>query len=123
MSGCEIRQANDVTLVVTAIDCDTGQAVPLDGATVCDWAMYALKGYPDDNERWEGAALLTKGLGAGVTIVDAPNGVVEVELAAADTAAQTPTSYYNELKIVDAQGKATNSELADLTILSSALQS
>ena len=50
------------------------------------------------------AVKVTKTLGSGITITDAVNGILEITLTPADTAA-LQGDYYHELQIVDASGK------------------
>lgn len=47
-----------------------------------------------------GAALVTKTVGSGITIVDGPNGRADVALVPADTAAMKAGVFYYELQVV-----------------------
>lgn len=64
-----------------------GVIVPITGATAIRWTLTPNAG---------AAAVVTKTLGAGVTITDGPNGMFEVSLDEADTLSLAADLYYHE---------------------------
>lgn len=86
---------DDKTLTITVTDAND-VVVDLTGASALVWILKRSK--------HAAAILVTKGLGAGVTITDAENGIFTVDLNPADTAALTQNNYYHEAQITDASG-------------------
>jgi hypothetical protein len=93
-SDMEAFSGNDLTLEVTATDQD-GSALDLSGAQAL---IYAI------GKSATGGALITKGLGSGVTVTDAAGGVLEVALSA-DDLEPLNGAYYHELRLTNAAGK------------------
>lgn len=87
-----MHAGNDFTVRVNVYDSD-GSAPDLTGASA-SWRLATTPG---------GAAVLTK----TATISGTAPPVLQVALAAADTAALTPGQYFHEAKITDSGGKIT----------------
>lgn len=86
----------DYPFEVEAVD-DAGVAVPITG-----WSLsWMLKKRSTDADA---SAIITKTTAAGgITITDGPNGICQVNVAAADTDGTVkPGSYVHELKRIDA---------------------
>lgn len=88
----EVYQGDAVTLHITVRDRD-GDPVDLAAPvpTAITWALSRSAGAP---------ALVSKSLAGGtVTIVDAPNGVIGVDVLPADVAALAAGCYHHEIKL------------------------
>jgi hypothetical protein len=81
LARVRLIKGDDITLRFTVVDED-GVAVNITG-----WAI-----------SWIMTSGLVKTVGAGVTITDAPNGVVEVEIDPVDTASLTEIHYCHKLR-------------------------
>jgi hypothetical protein len=55
----------------------------------------------------QGPKLLTKTTGAGIVVIDSPNGLFAVNLAPNDTLLLTPANYYHEFELVDGFGNVS----------------
>ena len=74
-------------------------AIDLTGVTSIEFEL--TKSDPNNVPAPLGAALFAKGIGTGVTVEDAVNGVVAVQIDEADTTGfQTPADYYYEVQAV-----------------------
>jgi len=91
-----VRSGDDVTLVIQLTDSD-GMAVDL-SQTEITWGL-APSSVADPR--------LIKTQNDGVTITDAPNGTIEIELAPADTSPLTYGDYYHEVQVVDDNDEVT----------------
>lgn len=98
-----IHRGDDRTITFTVVD-DVDAVVDITGASLA-WVL--SKQDPNfTTPEPLGAALVTKSVGSGVTIVDGPSGTGEVALLSADTLARLPGDYYQELQI-QLSGKTT----------------
>jgi len=91
-----VRSGDDVTLVIKLVDTE-GAAVDLTGTEI----TWGLAPSPVVDPR------LIKTQNDGVTITDAPNGTIEIELAPADTSPLTSGEYHHEVQVVDGNGEVT----------------
>jgi len=89
-----MHSGDDRVLEVTIND-SAGSAVDISTATIT-WALSRISTTAVEPK---GAALLTKTLGAGVTLIDGPNGRCDVALVEADTD-DLAGSFYHEMQIV-----------------------
>jgi hypothetical protein len=81
----------DHNLDVTVTDPDTGDPVDITGATNVDWCVAVNA---------SSAALLSKALGTGTSIVDGPAGLLRVSLLVANSSSFSTTgALYHEVKI------------------------
>lgn len=79
---------------------------------ITGWSLqFTLRRYYGD-----AAAVLTKTIGAGITVTDATNGVFKVSIASADTANLTPGVYVYDVERADA-GNRTVLTIGYLNIL------
>jgi hypothetical protein len=101
-----ITSGDDLILEITVKEKATGEPVLLTGTS----ASFVIA--PKRSKR----ILVTKATGSGVTVSDPDNGVLEVELLAADTAALMGTYSY-ELQLVDVTGNRTTPLRGDLAIV------
>jgi hypothetical protein len=90
----EVFSGNDVTLRFTVTENDSGEALDLTGAQALIWALA---------KNANAQAIVTKTLGAGVTITDPANGVVEVVLTDDDLEPLRGT-YYHEMRLTNSSG-------------------
>jgi len=81
---------------VTVKDSVTEVVVNLTGATPITFKL------AKDNKS---AVLVTLGLGTGVAITDAANGVLTVTLSESDTSGLEPGQYYYEIRVTDSAAK------------------
>ena len=81
--------AGDHADIVIAVTASNGVIKNLTGATI-KWTLY------DDAN---GAFVLNKTTGGGVTVTDGPGGVCTVALVPADTLAVAPGIYYHECEV------------------------
>lgn len=102
----EAFSGNDVTLSVTVLDTDTGDALDLTGAQELIWALA---------KNAQATAILTKTLLDGVTITDAPLGLVDVVLEA-DDLEPLRGIYYHEMRLTNAAGRKTTLLFGAVTI-------
>lgn len=81
----------DHNLDVTVTDPDTGEPVDITGATSVDWCVAVNAST---------AAMLSKSLASGTSIVDGPSGLLRVSLLVANSSSFTTTgALYHEIKI------------------------
>jgi hypothetical protein len=111
-SGTIIR-GDDVDITVIVTDASTGDVVDLSGLTGATFKM---------KEKLSGAVIVTKTLGSGVTVVDAPEGELKVRLSTSDTEDFNPKRHYFEVEILDASGlkstvRDTDGALGQLNVL------
>jgi hypothetical protein len=92
----DVFSGNDVTLTVTVTDRATGNPLDLTGAQAL---IYSL-----GKSATAGSAIITKTLSAGVQLLDAEEGQLEISLTAADLEPLNGT-YYHELRLTNALGK------------------
>jgi len=90
-----LHSGDTLTLEVTVND-SSGSAVDLTAATFT-WAMSKKS---NSAVAPRGAALLTKALASGVTLIDAATGRIDITLDPADTESLAGT-YYHELQMTD----------------------
>lgn len=104
-TNIEMFSGNTKLLRVTVLDQDS-VVVDLTGAS----ATYVV------TTRRGNVPLISKTVGAGITITDAVNGVLEVTLAPADTE-PLQGAHSHELKVTDAAGRQTTVLFGSLSIL------
>tara|TARA_R110002096_G_scaffold186882_7_gene366044 strand:+ start:73 stop:420 length:348 start_codon:yes stop_codon:yes gene_type:complete len=80
---------DDDNVNITVLD-NAGAVVDISSATAIDWRMSA-----DEFT----APVLTKTLGAGITVTDGPNGVFQIAIASADTAALAYGTFYQSSRV------------------------
>lgn len=101
----EMIAGTDRTLRFSVVD-ENGTAKNLSGLQAASWKLKRKTG---------GTALITKTLGAGVSLYSAAGGVVDVELAPADTAT-LQGSFLHELRLTDVDGDIATAAVGYLTI-------
>jgi hypothetical protein len=92
-TALEIVSGDDMVIEVTVTDRNTGAGVDLTGAS----ARFAIA------MRGSLKTVCTKATGSGINVTDPEDGILEVELVAADTESLAGTYDY-ELQVVDASG-------------------
>jgi hypothetical protein len=95
-ASVEVFSGNDLTLLVTVFDADTGNVLSLAGAMALEWRL---------GKTAKGTPIVTKTIGSGVTIVDGPAGRANIAIDAADTEALKAFAYYHELRLTNSLGK------------------
>lgn len=106
-ASIRFREGTSFTQQFTIYDVETRQAIPLAGATIT-FAVYPVP---------SGSAYLTLGIGTGITVTDAANGVIQVKF----TPAMTPGgagSYTWELRIDLPGGDVYNPDGGKFILLS-----
>jgi hypothetical protein len=88
--------AGDTQMIQVTITTTDGSVVDLTGMTVT-WGLARSPRM---------TALVTKGLGTGITVPNAPNGIAEIMLDPADTI-DLVGRYYHELEIIDRFGEVS----------------
>ena len=101
-----------ITIVVTL----AGAAMSLVGLQA---AKFQVKNELADDDT---LAVLTKTLGAGITVTDARNGKMKIELEAADTQNIPASLLYYTLKVTDALGKPRTVANGRLDLISTAIK-
>lgn len=106
-----VALATDFTLTTTLYaDAAATQPLDLTGATAVDWSQYT-----DRPQEATQRLLFKKGLGTGVTVTDAPNGQITVEVDPADQAGITELGrYYYAVDVLDGGGEAHRPEVGFL---------
>ena len=84
----ELRIGDSMKLRIQVFDEDDA-IVAIDGAAIT-WKLAATRG---------GVAILSRAIGSGITIVDAPNGIYEVSITAANSATLTAGVFYWESRV------------------------
>src|SRR5512137_2210986 len=84
---------------IMVVASESGKAVNLTGTQA---VKFLAKNELEDTDE---QAVIVKTLGAGITITDARNGKMKVELEAADTVNVMADALYYTLKIMDSLGK------------------
>ena len=93
-SDITMHSGDTRNIVITIVD-STSTAVPLGSVTDLTWA---LSKKASDSVTPRGAAIVTKAIATGITVTDAPNGVISIILTPADTASLAG-EYYHELQM------------------------
>lgn len=93
-----LRRGNDKTWTITVKNKITGEAVDISTALGMTFTVR-----PTIN----GAVLITKTVGAGITLTDPTNGVAEIAVAAGDTLGLTNAeyNYVYDVQLVHSDGK------------------
>lgn len=101
----ELHAGDSRTLEVTVTDEDSNVVVDI---TDCDvfWVVSRVLG---------SASLLTKQVGTGITVVDAPAGRFDIQLDSDDTQ-ELQGSYYHESRMIDDTGAISTILSGSLTI-------
>lgn len=94
LQNFEMFSGDDFKINVTVRDKD-GVVVNLTGVIAVVWALSKAPGK---------TALVTKGLGTGVVVTDAVNGVLQVTIDTVDTEDYSG-QFYHEIQILDSLGK------------------
>jgi hypothetical protein len=103
----EFFSGDTVKIKVTITDADNANDPKnLTGAQSIIWALAKAQGK---------APLVTKTVGGGITVTDAPNGVCEVLLSVGDTP-NFKGSFYHEMQVVDATGNKSTVLYGAVTI-------
>lgn len=111
-SDFEFFSGDTQKLKYTIDDADAAPArKDLTGATIT-WGLAKLQGK---------APFLTKTIGSGITVTDAANGELDVDLDPADTADVRGGDYYHELEIIDSLGNKATSAYGTITILADSI--
>tara|TARA_R110002126_G_scaffold14054_6_gene59790 strand:+ start:182 stop:529 length:348 start_codon:yes stop_codon:yes gene_type:complete len=84
-----VFEGDDQNLNVTVLD-DAGAVVDISSASAIDWKMST-----DEMT----SPVVSKTLGAGITVTDGPNGVFQVALVGADTDGLDTRTYYQASRI------------------------
>ena len=105
MTDFTMFQGDTKTLEFTVKDGD-GAVVDLTGATSIRWNLA---------RRVSSAAIITKDLDSGITVIDAANGRFDVSLTSADTE-NLSGRYYHEAEVIDASGDVATVETGATTI-------
>ena len=96
------HQGEDLTLTATMAP----------AANITGWTLtFSIK-----KQYGDAAALLTKTVGAGITIIDAANGVFQIALASADTAALETRQYVFDIQRTNS-GSRTVLTIGNITVL------
>jgi hypothetical protein len=103
-------QAGDTKRLIVSVKDPAGAAIPLGGAISIQW--WAAK------KVTSAIHLVEKGLGTGVTITDAPNGVLRVDIDPDDTALISG-AYYHELEVIDSAGDIQTVLKGTMTVVKS----
>lgn len=100
-----MRSGDDLILKIAVTDADAGGFKNLTGAAVI-WRASRKIG---------SSALISKSVGSGITITDAVNGELEVELVPTDTE-DLRGDFVHEAEVVDSLGKKATVTVGRLTI-------
>lgn len=103
-------QAGDTKRLIVSVKDPDGAAVPLGGALSIQW--WAAKRVSSSTR------LVEKGLGTGVTVTDAPNGVLRVDIDPDDTALVSG-AFYHELEVIDSGGDIQTVLKGTMTVIKS----
>lgn len=101
----EMFQGDDKDLVITVTD-SAGAAVDLTGAAIA-WQMARTARSATPN--------VSKSVGSGIVITDAPGGICTISLDPTDTEGLTG-DFYHELEVTDAQANITTVLSGTVTI-------
>jgi len=101
-----VYQGESKTLQLTIVD-GAAAAKNLTGISAVTWRLGPLGG---------GAAALTKSLAAGVTVVGATSGRIDVALATADTAALAAGHYLHLTEVIDVAGDTETVTVGTVTV-------
>jgi hypothetical protein len=103
---------DDRTLRFAIVD-PAGAAVDLTGVQAVRWGCARLQA----NGNYVLPASVTKTLASGIIVADAAGGIIEVTLAADDTADLSKGRYHHELEMTDADGAVSTLAMGTMTIL------
>lgn len=103
---------DDRTLRFTITD-DTGVPVNLTGMLAARWGCARLLA----NGNYLLPANVTKSLGSGVTLADAPGGVIEVAITGVETSLLPKGRYHHELEMTDADGAVSTLAMGVITLI------
>jgi hypothetical protein len=107
-----VCSGDDRTLRFAIAD-PAGAAVDLTGVQAVRWGCAKLLA----NGNYVSPASITKTLADGIPIADATAGIIDVALAATDTASLSKGRYHHELEMTDVEGAVSTLAMGVLTII------